>query len=128
MENIAHLLEIRSEIEREILKFFSEKIEQMPVENENIKRLGDNCYSMNISEVFKTPNLILSVEYYDFEQQKNKLLSIIGSSRSVETILQHFEEIISTGFLKEGTHKFLFHPEVVDFLKRLLSEEGVYRG
>ena len=107
---------IRQNIENEI--------DKIP-ENEQIHRLGSNCFLVKFSEMSRWN--VLSAEFYDFSVQKRRLKEILGTAVSLERQVERLADVAETGKLKiagkAGTgHTMVFHPKVCQALKQILSD------
>lgn len=92
-----------------------DRIEQNP----NIKSLGGRCFSVSFAEISRSDRLILSADYYDFEQQKEYVKEILSSSKiTFEKKLEKLKEISETQRYKSTR----FHPDVLNKIQVLLEE------
>lgn len=94
-------------------------------DNPNIQRLGGGAYSMNMSEIFKSKDMIMNASYYDFKTQHKKLCEIIEHTESTN-VFNKLDEICKTGNIKivsgRTSHLYKFHPDVLQKLEQVLKE------
>lgn len=95
-------------------------------DNPEAKQLGNSCFSLKASAVFASPKLVLLPQYYDFGQQREKLIQIVTGNGSLSSQVERLKAIAESGYTTERSmgqsNRFYFHPKVVDALKRILEE------
>ena len=64
-----------------IRQHIKDEIDKIP-ENEQVHRLGSNCFLVRFSEMARWN--VLSAEFYDFAVQKRRLKEILGTAVSLE--------------------------------------------
>ncbi len=91
------------------------KIGVLP-QNKNITPLNNNCFVMSVKH-FSLSNW--SPEYYDFNNQYQKIIEIIENSELL-TIEKKLDGILKDGKIKiNNSYTYHFHPDVIDYLKRI---------
>jgi hypothetical protein len=110
-----------------IVKALQDKISELP-DNPNINRIGNSgAFSMNMSEIFKSPTMNMCPDYYDFKYQYKTLVKILEHTEP-GNVFNKLEQICKDGkidYLGKGIHgqkknNFQFHPDVISHLKTLL--------
>lgn len=118
-ELLRHYRSIEEKIRRELYRRISEI-----KDNPDIQRISSGAFIMPVSALSK--DLILSPSYYDFHEQKTKLLEIVNSEKSVEKVIEKLRVISEMGFIQVGSsgrgYKFRFHPRVCSNIKTMLNE------
>lgn len=111
-------------IANRIRKHIGDAIDKIP-ENEQIHRLGSNCFLVKFSEMSRWN--VLSAEFYDFAVQKRRLKEILGTAVSLERQVERLADVAETGKLKiagkaGNGYTMVFHPKVCQALKQILSD------
>ena len=111
-------------IANRIRKYIGDAIDKIP-ENEQIHRLGSNCFLVKFSEMAQWN--VLSTEFYDFAVQKRRLKEILGTAVSLERQVERLADVAETGKLKiagkaGNGYTMVFHPKVCQALKQILSD------
>ncbi len=102
-----------------IVKALQDKISELP-DNPNINRIGNSgAFSMNMSEIFKTPSMNMSPDYYDFKYQYETLVKILGDTEPVKAF-NKLEQICKDKGVKLQNKIIKFHPDVISQIKTLL--------
>ena len=93
-----------------------EKLKQtimgLPSSSDDIKLLSPNCGIVTLSTIAKNKG-ILSPGYYIAKETKAKLLKLIESKQSIETLMQAVEDILA----KESIHGDRIAPSILTALK-----------
>lgn len=112
---------------KSIVKILQDKIAELP-DNPNIKRIGNSgTFTMKMSEVFKTPSMNLSADYYDFKYQYKKIVEVLEHTEPGE-VFNRLERICKEGkieYVGTGIHgstrnHHKLHPDVISHLKSFL--------
>lgn len=110
---------------RRIKTLLKEKITSLE-QNQNIKPLGSNAFTIQLSELNKHGNW--SPQFYDFRQQYKHLCKVIDKTE-LPNLPKKLSEIIKNGKAEisnytggfKRSYEFKFHPEVIAKLKELLE-------
>ena len=107
-----------------IRQHIKDEIDKIP-ENEQVHRLGSNCFLVRFSEMARWNVLI--AEFYDFAVQKRRLKEILGTAVSLERQVERLADVAETGKLKiagkaGSGYTMVFHPKVCQALKQILSD------
>lgn len=101
------------------------EIDAIP-DNPDARQLGNGCFVLRSSAIFNSPKLILSPQYYDFGQQREKLIQVVTGNGSLSSQVERLKAIAESGYITERSmgqsNKFYFHPKVVGALRRILEE------
>lgn len=102
-------------------------------QNKATKPLGDNCFSVSSSEVFKHSNF--TPQFYNFQSQYQHIADVIDSVR-IENVKEALVDFINhpfpTGRRFDKNSKIILHQDVITHLKGLIygkhrSEKTVRR-
>ena len=107
-----------------IRQHIKDEIDKIP-ENEQVHRLGSNCFLVRFSEMARWN--VLSAEFYDFAVQKRRLKEILGTAVSLERQVERLADVAETGKLKiagkaGSGYTMVFHPKICQALKQILSD------
>lgn len=102
-------------------------------QNKAVKPLGNNCFSVSSSEVFKHSNF--TSQFYNFQSQYQHIADVIDSVR-IENVKEALVDFIKhphpTNRRFDKNSKMSLHPDVITHLKGLIygkhrSEKTVRR-
>lgn len=100
-----------------IKKEFIANIKSLP-DNPNATQLGNNCYSIKLSQLTKHDNW--TPFFHSFKEQYNFIVKFVSTHR-IESVIKFLNEIVETGKYKEKYQTLKFHPEVREQLKGILA-------
>jgi hypothetical protein len=105
-----------NQIKSELL-ILAKQIRELPP-NPNVERLGNNCFSIKSSEIFKHDKW--SPEYHCFEEQY-RIIAEMVETLPIDQILSKLNRIIETKryYIKGNTT--MFHPQVIENLKTIVN-------
>ena len=104
--------QIKSELSQ-----LAESIRSLP-QNPNIEPLGNNCFSLKSSELFKHDKW--SPEYYDFTVQYEVIAKMV-ENLPIDQVLDKLNSIIKTERYYRKGNLITFHPQVIENLKRIIE-------
>lgn len=119
--SIMELLENYRLAAEKLRAYLAGKVTLIP-DNPGIKRIGSGCFTVKLSTIAESPNLMLDPYYYDFEFQKNAILSILNSKASFEHQINALKEIAETGKRRVDGYTIKFHSDVRNKIAEILSE------
>ncbi len=96
-------------------KVLISKIRQFP-DNHNIQRINNHSFKISYGQLSNN----WSVFYYDFQQQKDKLIDLIESSNNMTSIYNKLRELIQTKTLYSDNNTYKFHEDVIKNLEKLI--------
>lgn len=106
--------QIKSELSQ-----LADSIKTLPP-NPNVEKLGNNCFSIKSSEIFKHDKW--SPEFHDFEFQYNIIAELI-EEYPIDRVLQKLDRIIKDGKIIHHNVYHQFHPKVIENLKTIIEKE-----
>lgn len=122
METLSQMMNRYVKVTRSIRCKLIVDIDKIP-ENPNIRWMDLCCFVVRYSEVMKSR--MLCAEYYDFRQQKQLLKGVLRTKENLESQIKRLTEIADTGktvIRSYGqSYTFVFHPDVVNALKKILD-------
>lgn len=96
-------------------KVLISKIRQFP-DNHNIHRINNHSFKISSGQLSNN----WSVFYYDFQQQKDKLIDLIESANNMTSIYNKLRELIQTKTLYSDNNTYKFHEDVIKNLEKLI--------
>jgi hypothetical protein len=119
MKELKKEMNILHERAKAIKKALQDKISELS-DNPNINRIGNSgAFSMNMSEVFKTPSMNMSPDYYDFKYQYETLVKILEHIEPIN-VFNKLEQICNRKQVKLHNKIIKFNPDVISHIKTLL--------
>jgi hypothetical protein len=95
----------------------AEQVRQLPP-NPNADQLGDNCFSVKLSELNKHNRW--DARYHIFYPQYEMIAELLEDF-PIESALQRLEQIIDSGKIHQNNCLTVFHPQVIENLKTLIK-------
>jgi hypothetical protein len=99
-------------------------IRALPDSADSVKMLGKNCGIVSFSHIAKH-GFNLSANYYLSRETKKVLLKLIDSNRTVDSLVNAIETVLTTGKLKCIGYTETIAPNVLEALKA--AWEGDYQ-
>lgn len=96
-------------------KLLISEIRKFP-DNTNIQRINNHSFKISSSQLSNN----WSVFYYDFQQQKDKLVDLIESSDNMSSIYNKLRDLIQTKSLYINNNTYKFHEEIINNLEKLI--------
>jgi hypothetical protein len=105
-----------NQIKSELLQL-AKQVRELPP-NPNVERLGNNCFSIKSSEIFKHDKW--SPEYHCFEEQYRIIAKLI-ETLPIDEVIEKLYRICNkkSYYLKGNT--IIFHPQVIENLKTIIN-------
>jgi hypothetical protein len=92
-------------------------IRALPDSADGVKMLGKNCGTVSLSTMLRN-GFNMSAHYYLSHETKKVLLELVDSNRTVESLVNAIEAVLTTGKLKCGGYTETIAPNVLEALKK----------
>lgn len=117
MSRIQKDLESINKIKEELKSFLINEVEKID-QNGDIKPIGSNCFTVNFSTLSTSKGFVLSPFYYDFEQQKKRVIERI--EHATDAGINYINSVIETG--KDKSTGEPFNPKFIEQLKVIVEK------
>ena len=87
--------------------------------DKQMKKIGNNSYTANISMITKDKNMTLSPYYYIFEQQYKMIIKILKTTE-IQNVISTLEDMIDKQSLRHANQTYKLNPKVIEHLKTVL--------
>ncbi len=85
-------------------------------DNQNIQRINNHVFKISSNQLSNN----WSVFYYDFQQQKDKLVELIEDSNNMLSIYNKLRDLIQTKSLYINNNTYKFHEEIIKNLEKII--------
>lgn len=85
-------------------------------DNQNIQRINNHGFKISSNQLSNN----WSVFYYDFQQQKDKLVELIEDSNNMLSIYNKLRDLIQTKSLYINKNTYKFNEEIIKNLEKII--------
>lgn len=97
-------------------EFFEILLNEIP-ESNHIKRLNQNCFLINLSDLSK--DKILDPKFYDYKYQMDLCISVLTKT-PISEFISTIKKMIKDGFIVYAHKEQKLHPVIIKYLKTIL--------